>query len=141
MKYSLKLGKNKSGENNNIQTGNTNIGQRVSQTIALNTDNDDLSEFNEYLIAEKPFRFVILIITSLLYFASSFQWVNFNSLSEVLQKAYKLSSLEIYLFSNLYLIVYVIMFVPSFYLIEKKSLKFAVNWKINNIFKIFKINL
>jgi fucose permease len=93
---------------------------------SLNSDFDGKTSYNDYLIAEKPYRFVILIITALLNFANGFGKTNITSISNDFKTYYHMTSLQTYLFSNIYYYMFIIMTIPSIYLIEKKSLKLAV---------------
>ena len=101
--------------------------ETIESNLTLNDDNDACH--SEYLIVEKPYRFVVLIICALLNFANGFGKTNISSISYDFQKYYHMTSLQTYLFSNIYYYVFIIMTLPSIYLIEKKSLKFAVNIK------------
>jgi fucose permease len=100
----------------------------ISKNLKNNTtlNEEELESINEYLIAEKPYRFIVITVASLTNFASGYQWNNISSISKDFQIYYNLSSLHTYLFSNMYMFMYIIMTIPSFYLIEKKSLKLAV---------------
>lgn len=94
---------------------------------SVNVEEDTETSFSEYLIAEKPYRFVILIITSLLNFANGFGKTNISSISNYFQTYYEMTSVQTQLFSNIYYYMFIIMTIPSIYLIEKKSLKLAVS--------------
>jgi hypothetical protein len=88
---------------------------------------EDLELINaKYLIAEKPYRFIILISTALVLFSNGYQWSTFSSIATAFEKNYELSRLEVNLFSNFYGISYILMTFPSFYIIEKKNVKIAV---------------
>lgn len=101
----------------------------LSNTFRSKMHTIDEDDVNEYLIVEKPYRFVILMAASFLNFSTGFQYNNIPSLSKEIEKNYELTSLQTHLFSNIYMYIYLLMVIPSFYIIEKKSLKFAVNIK------------
>ena len=101
------------------------------KTKKINTEllihDDELLSINqEYLIAEKTYRFIILVICALLSFANGFQWFTFSSVANEFGKHYNLSYTGVNLLSNFHGIIYILMTIPSFYLIEKKSIKMAV---------------
>ncbi len=98
----------------------------LESSNSLNSDFEDETSFTDYLIVEKPYRFVILIITSLLNFANGFGKTNITSISNDFKKYYNLTNQQTYLFSNIYYYMFILMTIPSIYLIEKKSLKLAV---------------
>ena len=100
----------------------------------LNTDEDEFDPMNRYLIAEKPYRFIIIIITSLLCFANSFEYYNFFTIIDNFQKVYQINNIELIILKNLSIISFVILAIPSTLLIEKKSLKLAVElYYFNNL--------
>jgi hypothetical protein len=104
--------------------------KRTQENSLLTTDSnnksDSMSVNSDFLIAERTYRFVILTICALLSFANSFQWYTFSSISRDFAKQYELSSIEVLLFTNCYGVINLLMIYPTFYLIEKKNLKFAV---------------
>jgi len=98
----------------------------IESLTSLNSDFEDETPLTDYLILEKPYRFVILIVASLMNFANGFGKTNITSISNDFKKYYNLTSQQTYLFSNIYYIMFILMTIPSIYLIEKKSLKLAV---------------
>ena len=88
---------------------------------------DDLDHINKkYLIAEKPYRFIILISTALVLFSNGYQWSTFSSIATEFEKNYELSSFDVNLLSNFYGISFILVTFPSFYIIEKKNIKIAI---------------
>jgi fucose permease len=98
---------------------------RKNKNILLHDEDLDLINA-KYLIAEKPYRFIILISTALILFSNGYQWSTFASIATNFEKNYNLSRFEVNLLSNFYGISYLLMTFPSFYIIEKKNVKIAV---------------
>jgi fucose permease len=94
-------------------------------TKSVNSDDDD-STISQYLIAEKPYRYIVLAICSLLNFANGFGRTNISSISSDFQKSYEMTSTQTYLFTNIYFYVFIIMSIPSVFILERHSLKMAV---------------
>jgi fucose permease len=100
---------------------------RGDSTQTLNLREEDLESINDrYLLAEDPYRFVMLFCVSLLNLASGFEWTNIASVSTLFESNYNLTRTETYLFPNLFFIGYILGAFPSFYLIEKRSLEYSV---------------
>jgi hypothetical protein len=88
---------------------------------------DDLESINnKYLIAEKPYRFIILLSTSLVLLSNGYQWSTFSSIATGFEENYNLSRFQVNLLSNFYGISYILLTYPSIYLIENKNIKIAV---------------
>lgn len=107
------------------------------QTMSSFGDDDSESkndtEVSDYLIVESSYRykyliiksFVILFIISFLCFCSSMHWVTFSALSNF-KANYEIESLQVNLLTNIFYIVYPIVYLPSSYVIDHISVRLAV---------------
>jgi MFS family permease len=69
------------------------------------------------------YRWVILVVYSLLVLITQIQWLTFASVSEAAQEFYKASSLQVDFFSMIYMLVFIIMSIPASFIIDTRGVK------------------
>ena len=118
-------------------TSNNAINKHRQTMSSFGDDDDNESkndtEISDYLIVESSYRykyliiksFVILFIISFLCFCSSMHWVTFSALSNF-KANYEIGSLQLDLLTNIFYIVYPIVYLPSSYVIDHISVRLAV---------------
>ena len=99
-----------------------------NQNIKISLINDKDSEFNE-----EPYRWVILVLFSLLNLANGFSWLTFTTLSSEFNTVYNLSDFAKNYFAYSIMFTTAVFLYPAFYVTEYKSIRFGVNLKLKRL--------
>lgn len=87
-----------------------------------------------------PYRWVILIIYSLITVTIQIQWLTFASVSSAAQEFYQTSALRIDFLSIIYMLIFILMSIPASYIIDTYGLRrgLIIGAVISGIFGILK---
>jgi fucose permease len=94
----------------------------------LNDETKDTSmlEGKTNPISETPYRYVIVTIYCLLYFACGMQWITFSAIADKFKIEYQLNQFEVDLFSIIFMAMYPITSIPSSYILDIVNIRMGV---------------
>ena len=124
---------NESQRENSVQLKSENLLLKNSRMTRLEKDKEQVkndetkTQLEEKVYDESPSRFYLLVAYCFCNFSSGFQWLSFTSLP-FFSYYYELSQWKVDFFSLIYVIEYLVLFLPVIILSEKISTK--------NIFRI-----
>jgi hypothetical protein len=97
----------------------------TQETIII--PNEDILH-EDFLISENWYRYIVLLISACMTFANGFQRFTFTPIDMDNINVYNFFTYEDNLMHTFYVIIYVIMTLPSLFVIEKRSLVFSVKY-------------
>lgn len=72
------------------------------------------------------YRWIILVVFSIINAVIQMQWLTFASIASIAQSVYKVSSFQIDSLSMIFMIVFIIMCIPASYIIDKYGIKIGI---------------
>lgn len=68
-------------------------------------------------------RWLMLLLFSTLSMSNAYQWIQYSSISSIIMKFYMVEAVAVDMVSMIYMIVYILLIVPSTWLLETKGMR------------------